>query len=195
VAEVVRKMSSGGVPLWVPIVSAVGSLGLGALVGAFVAHRLREHSERQREYREQGGLLRLVLIEMLHNQVILYRTHDDLAKIEAGYEHKALVRINLFKMDTWESVRVRLAQLLLVQKDFDSLATHYGDLQDTIALNTSYREGATDPSGSTRVSILDALDRTERSRMKANETLVKYLGDVARNVLRAPWIASEDQSA
>lgn len=129
-------MSCGGVPLWVPIVSAVGSLGVGALVGslvgAFVAHRLREHSERQREYREQGALLRLVQIEMLHNQVILYRTHDDLAKIEAGYEHKALVRINLFKMDTWESVRVRLAQLLLVQKDFDSLATHYGDLQDTI---------------------------------------------------------------
>lgn len=157
----------GEVQLWVPVVSAIGSLGIGALVGAFSSHLLRERSSRKCEMRERDGLLRLLLIEMRHNQIILYRTRNDLSKIEPGLEEKALVRIDRFKMDTWESVRVRLAQLLS-SEDFAPLAMHYGDLQDAFALHYSYRQGATDLRGDPKGAMLDALDRAERSRMKAN---------------------------
>ncbi len=51
--------AAGGIPLWVPIVSAIGSPGVGALVcgieGTFAAHRYALRPERKQQEREFEG--------------------------------------------------------------------------------------------------------------------------------------------
>ena len=56
------------VTVWLPIVSAIGSLGIGAFVGAVVAHKLRERVDQRRAEEERDGLLRLVSIEISYNR-------------------------------------------------------------------------------------------------------------------------------
>lgn len=172
----------GGIPLWVPVVSAIGSLGVGASVGAIATHLLRESANQSLEARERDGLLHLVLVEMRHNQLNLYSTRKDLSLILPGHEKGSLKRIEHFKTDTWESVRVRLAQLL-PGEDFDSLATHYGDLQNTM----TSRKNLDRAMGPPRDIMLNALDRTENSREESIAIIVKYLGDKAQDTLQAPW--------
>ena len=58
--------------MWIAVLSVLGTLGLGAAVGAYVgarvAHRLREEAEKAREDRERDALLRLVHTEINLNR-------------------------------------------------------------------------------------------------------------------------------
>lgn len=177
---------AGGLPLWIPIVSAVGSLGVGAFVGAAVTHLFRERADQKREDRERDGLLRLISIEMQHNKGFLWSMRIDLSKIEPGLEDEALVGIGLLKMDAWESARVRLAQLL-PSKIFNSLAEYYSGLQSTIAVRTSLKRSLAGP----KTTILNHLDSTEDARKAANAAVASYLGAGVRDNSAAPWEDTE----
>jgi hypothetical protein len=112
---------SGGLSLWVPIVSAIGSLGLGAFVGALVAHWLQARTERQRANSERDGLLRLLLHEMRFNAGMCLSFKHNPGLFTAG-------NLEPLRSDVWEDVRVRLADLLKYE-DFVHLATYYSYLQ------------------------------------------------------------------
>jgi hypothetical protein len=100
---------------WLPLaVSAIGSLGFGAFVGALVAHFLRERADRKRRDREKLALLRLVLLEMAGNQRWFYT--DNVNSVVAY-----LQRGGSLSTDAWEDARAPLAQLLPAE-DFDRLA-------------------------------------------------------------------------
>lgn len=162
--------------------STLGSLGVGALVGAVVTHLLREWTESRREAREREGLLRLILSESRHNQKLLYRTYMDLAKIEDSALLRALAPIDLFKLDTWNETRIRLAQLL-PSGEFSYLATYYMDLQAAIdAAHTTDRM-----LGPPREIVGRELDSAEDSRLQVVVVLARYLGDAAKDNLAAPW--------
>jgi hypothetical protein len=168
--------------------STLGSLGIGALVGAVMTHLLRERAERRREEREREGLLRLVLSETRHNQDLLYRTYVDLSKIEDSALLRALAPIDLFKLDTWNDTRIRLAQLV-PSDEFSHLATHYMDLQAAIdAAHTTDRM-----LGPPREIVGRSLDSTENSRLQVVAVLVRYLGSAAKDNLAAPWKFPEDK--
>ena len=102
------------------IVGALGSLGLGAFVGALVAHLLHERAEGKREESELRGLLRLIAFEVTHNDQVL----GDLRKLdkeEASFTKEA---IDNLRTDAWEDARVRLAQLLPAG-EFNHLCAYY----------------------------------------------------------------------
>src|SRR5215212_8025817 len=93
------------------IIGALGSLGLGALVGAVVAYRLRERADKKREDSELRGLLRLIAFEVSHNEQVM----SDLDKLpKTASVEISLVRelIDSLRTDAWEDARVRIAQLL-----------------------------------------------------------------------------------
>ena len=105
-----------------------GGLGLGALVGALAGatatHLLAEGRRQRQENREKAGLLRLVLIELRMNELVLSEVRDDPSLVLEG-------RREMPSQKSWESVRVRLAQLL-PKEDYEEIAYYYEGQQGTI---------------------------------------------------------------
>jgi hypothetical protein len=115
---VVAQQAAQQTASWFPLaVSAIGSLGFGAFVGALVAHYLREQADRKRSDQEKLALLRLINFEMAGNRRWFKVTGVD--KLVTY-----LQRGGSLTTDAWESTRVRLAQLL-PEDDFDRLAIYY----------------------------------------------------------------------
>lgn len=104
------------------IVSAIGGLGVGATVGALIAHLLRERVEQERRKWEKEGLIRLLHVEMTGNSsTIAMSRHKD-----------ELLYVNVTE-DTWNTTRGRIAALLAekreLNEDFDKIVLYYSFLR------------------------------------------------------------------
>jgi hypothetical protein len=114
-----------GVALWVPIISAVGSLGIGAFVGALANHLLHERTERGKNEKEKQALAILLRTEILGNdgslQFLLAHPRNLVAE-----EYSPPLTLK-----TWEDARVRLAQLL-PGKDLVVVMNYYNNLHELL---------------------------------------------------------------
>ena len=124
------------------VVSAIGSLGVGAFIGAVASHLLRERADRKQSERERVGLLRLINLDIILNENLRLDVEDKLGS-DTDYLSKAAVndlskaavnavknaRAN-FRTDAWEDSRVRLAKLLPAE-DFKRLSEYYVELAET----------------------------------------------------------------
>ena len=99
-----------------PDVLLAGLLGALAVFGLGV---LRDAVRRRRELR---GMARLVHIEILHNHMTLESFHGQPGRVLSGV-------ISTLRMETWESVRVRLAEMMPAD-DFGSVTFYYMLLQE-----------------------------------------------------------------
>ena len=162
-----------GPPSW-------SDLGLGALIGALVGaastYLLGELTQGRREEREKRGLLRLVSIEIAHNekQCQLLRTIPSYVFSE---------QIDLIKMDTWASARTRLAQLL-PNEDLDLLARYYASLQELVSVGRSSRahersRGAPVSAGSVENRAKELLGEVEEARRSVEQMIEGLLGSSA----------------
>jgi hypothetical protein len=157
------------VSIWLPIVSAIGSLGIGAFVGAVVAHKLRERVDQRRAEEERDGLLRLVSIEISYNR------RRSFVLVASPYSVMA-EQINLLQTDAWPSTRVRLAQLM-PPGDFGHLARYYELIQELRAFTTRHEHGGDVPSTERSEARIRSLqDDLEAQRQQVVETVEKYLG-------------------
>jgi hypothetical protein len=118
-------MSSSELLVLVGALSAVGGLGVGATVGAYVAHRLREGTERDRRKSELEGLLRLAAMEIDFNKALVLE--DYLHKDPKDY-FLAANPGRLLRTDVWKQVRPKIAQLLPTHR-FTSLVEYYANVQ------------------------------------------------------------------
>lgn len=160
---------------------------LSGLVGALLVFCLGLVRESWRNGRERQGLLRLVLAEMRHNQLVLYRTYGDISAVSESAAHEAMTLTKLFQVAAWEDTRVRLAQLL-PSEAFTHLSSHYGNLQHIVDSVQS-----TDRMlGPPKQIVLNAIERAETSRMGMRKVLEQYLGSEAQDTTRAQWIGPED---
>jgi hypothetical protein len=158
-----------GPPSW-------SDLGLGALIGALVgaasAHLLSELAQGRREEREKTGLLRLVSIEIGHNekQCQLLRTIPSYVFSE---------QIDLIQMDTWTSARTRLAQLL-PGEDLGRLTRYYAPLRDLVSIGHSpARErwsGVPVTTRSVEDRAKELLDDVEEARRSVEQMIEGHLG-------------------
>jgi hypothetical protein len=131
-----RSMSSGELLVLVGALSALGGLGLGASVGAYVTHRLRERAESARANTERDGLLRLISVEAALNRRLL--TDDYLDK--RSFEFVSANSGRSLHMDIWEQARARLAQLLPTHR-LASLSEYYANVQHFNNLLDEHTEG------------------------------------------------------
>jgi hypothetical protein len=162
---------------WVPVaVSAVRSFGIGAMVGAFVSHKLGKRAERRREGREKRGLLRLVSIEIGYNE-------KQCQMLRAIPSYVFSDQIDLIKMDTWASSRTMLAQLL-PNDDLDQLTCYYAPLQELVSVGRSpaYErwQGVPVTTRSVEDRAKELLDRLEEARMSVNQMIERHLGSTNR---------------
>jgi hypothetical protein len=152
------------------IAGALGSLGLGAFVGALVAHTLRERAENKREESELRGLLRLIAFEVTHNDQVMM----DLRKVDQ--KETALVKeaIDNLRTDAWKDTRVRLAQLLPAG-EFNHLCGYYIRVSRLIYAVRTHRdvEDATFLYGTWVFSREGQHDMTEN----VGRVLMKYVRD------------------
>lgn len=104
-------------------VTNIGSfvLGLGIL-GALVAYALRANADRIQRKRERKGLLRLLAVEVYHNDMALSGFEKDLQLITIQSVPGTSTKV-------WEDIRVRLSQLLKEENQFADIATYYDTLQ------------------------------------------------------------------
>ena len=126
-------MNVGEVSVWIAALSALGTLGLGAAigacVGAVVAHRLREKAEQERAERERNGLLRLVSVEIMLQNAIGLRDHVSRPSNQYTTDN-ALVNNpgRPLQTDSWQQVRTRIVQLLPPGR-YTILAEYYANVQ------------------------------------------------------------------
>jgi hypothetical protein len=112
--------------MWLTILGVLGSLGVGALIGAFTTHGLREKADRKREERERDALLRLLLEEINLNTTVIKRgvregEEDESAQIASR-------ELSFTTTETWRDTRVRATQL--VPEDLlQSLVDYYTPLE------------------------------------------------------------------
>jgi hypothetical protein len=157
------------VTIWLPIVSAIGSLGIGAFVGAVVAHKLRERVDQRHTEEERDGLLRLVSIEIAYNR------RRSFVLVASPYSVMA-EQINLLQTDAWTSARVRLAQLM-PPGDFGHLARYYELIQELRAFTSRPENGGNGSSTERSEARIRSLqDDLEAQRQKAIKIVEKYLG-------------------
>src|SRR3954447_24057969 len=113
------------------ILGVLGSLGVGAFIGAFTTHRLREKADRKREERERDSLLRLLLEEINLNTTLLRSgvregEDEEPAQIASRY-------LSFTKIEIWKATRIRAAQL--VPEDlFQSLGDYYSPLETLLIM-------------------------------------------------------------
>ena len=126
-------MNVGEVSVWIAALSALGTLGLGAAIGAYVgavvAHRLREKAEQERAERERNGLLRLVSVEIMLQNAIGLRDHVSRPSNQYTTDN-ALVNNpgRPLQTDSWQQVRTRIVQLLPPGR-YTILAEYYANVQ------------------------------------------------------------------
>lgn len=107
--------------------SVLGSLGIGAFIGAFSTHRLREKADRKREERERNALLRLLLEEIKLNTTLLNKSgvsegeEEESAQIASRY-------LSFTTTETWRATRVRATQLA-PEDLLQSLVEYYSPLE------------------------------------------------------------------
>jgi hypothetical protein len=91
-------------------VSVIGSLGVGAVVGALANYALHVRRGKKQEGQERNSLLFLVFVEILTNETTATRWATSLEEDKRGKsasdEHPTL------KIDVWENARTRLAYLV-----------------------------------------------------------------------------------
>ena len=106
--------------------SAIGSLGVGALAGALAAHLLRERAEKKRTERERDGLLRILYAEFAESFLaveINSPTGPIFVRKWLANEVKDDLNTNL-QTAAWEATRLKLAQHLS-SEEFAVLADFY----------------------------------------------------------------------
>ena len=121
---------SGGVPLWLTVLGVLGSLGIGASIGAFTTHRLREKADRKREERERVALLRLLLEKINLNNTVLENgvregEDEESAQIASQY-------LSFTTTETWRATRIRATQL--VPEDLLPSLVEYYSLLETLLI-------------------------------------------------------------
>jgi hypothetical protein len=172
-----------GPPSW-------SDLGLGALVGALVgaasAHLLSELTQGRREEREKRGLLRLVSIEIAHNE-----KRCQLLRAIPGYVFSE--QIDLIKMDTWASARTRLVQLL-PSDDLGRLTSYYAPLQELVYIGHSAAHERWSGVPATTRSIEDRakelLEEVEEARRSVDQMIEGHLGNADGDTSDLPLTSS-----
>ena len=126
-------------PIVLTVVAAVGSLGVGATVGAVAAHSLRERAERAQRNRERDALLCLIGYEIEANKQLFVWI---IARIE-GQAPTPLIHLRQgIRVETWNNGSVRIAQLL--EAPYLAPLTRYyfqvqGTLSQSIYLESLYQ--------------------------------------------------------
>jgi hypothetical protein len=120
---------AGEVPLWITVLGVLGSLGIGALIGAVTTHKLRERSDRKRAEREWDSLLRLLLAEIKHNREVARtaRGEEDRPR-QVGSSNLAFM-----KTETRRATRIRATQLVPGEL-LTSLEEYYTPLETLLTL-------------------------------------------------------------
>ena len=134
-----------------------GSIGA---LSVFLLGLLRESLQQWRELR---GLTRLATNEIMHNTVILQTVYGDPAEVLTDRTGQ----LKTLRVDTWVSVRVRLAEMMPAA-DFWNLSFYYALLQE-----------------------LERIQQIDMSRIQAQrsshpekvEAAIKSLEDIAAHVL------------
>jgi hypothetical protein len=150
------------------IIGALGSLGLGALVGAVVAYRLRERADVKREESELRGLLRLIAFEVSHNDQVMIDLHREKKETSRVKE----LADNL-RTDAWEDTRVRIAQLLPAE-EFNNVCAYYIRVSRLI-----YATRKHPPQSNLSPLLLRAIsiDTRQDLRMLVGQVLMEYVED------------------
>lgn len=114
------------------VLSAIGGLGVGAITGALVAHRLRERAEGEKRKWEKEGIVRLLFPEMMGNR----------SAIAVSSDEDGLLHINVTD-DAWKTTRLRLAALLAEKEefieDFAKIVFYYDSLRRFMDQVREYR--------------------------------------------------------
>lgn len=158
-------IAASGVNLWLTALGVVGSLGLGALVGALFNHRLRERADAARDKRERSGLARLLMFEIQYNEMV--RQNLDNGSFRTA-------NLSEFRIDLWKDTRVRLAQLL-PSDPFYMAANYYNRLLSALAKLQEYRKEDNDNE-----AVFEAFARMRRLEDDADaamKALDKYVDD------------------
>jgi hypothetical protein len=164
----------------VAVLTAIGSLGIGALVGAAVAHILRERADKNREERELHGLLRLLQDDVVRNLKVsaLFSKHP---------EYMVTNSYGRMRIGTWQQVRVRLAQLMREQ-DFETLLDYYAAVETFLSLQQTYREVHSTTSADGARRRQEALDYlVEHVQPQQTHALRAIRTSVASSKVPYPW--------
>lgn len=160
------------------ILPVIGSLGVGAFVGAVAAHVLRERSERVKAEKEKNGLLRLLLVEMNRNKRVI----TDFELEPASVVGETSVPISTH---AWDEAGVRLAQFL-PPDEFDRLAAHYEYVHDfMVRLEKFRRSYGTDHQDKELSTALRQLQLLKNHRGQAFTLIETRLG--WRDEPNRPW--------
>jgi hypothetical protein len=163
--------STSGVTERASVVSSVGSLGLGAAVGAYVgareAHRLRQKAEQEQEDRERGGLLRLLYTELSQNEQNIAHISDLLNQPVTAKSALAM-RGRYVTAEAWRAVRVDVAKSILGE-EIAVLSDYYKNvlpLEEVAAIERARKDRDTDHETSSNVisqaqTLLQALAERE----------------------------------
>jgi hypothetical protein len=112
--------------MWLTVLGVLGSLGIGAFIGAFTTHRLREKADRKREKREGDALLRLLLEEVNLNTTLLNSSVREGEEEESA--QTASRYLSFTTTETWRATRVRATQLI-PEHLLQSLVEYYSPLE------------------------------------------------------------------
>jgi hypothetical protein len=114
----VNESNGATQPVPLAVLTAVGTLGLGATVGTYVgareAHRLREATEKERRDRERDGLLRLLYTEVSQNELNIAHVSNEIDDPVIAKSILAM-RGRYVNAEAWKALRVNLAQHLSSQ--------------------------------------------------------------------------------
>ena len=175
---------SSGVPLWLTVLGVLGSLGIGATIGALIAHLLHENADRKREERERVALLRLLLEEIKLNTTLLESgrregEEEESAQIASRY-------LSFTSTETWRDTRVRATQL--VSEDLlQSLVEYYSPLEALLIMLRAkgpgtdagemwFRSVLQKALGNEKVAVPPAVKQA-RKMLKAQQKVQKKIDD------------------
>jgi hypothetical protein len=183
---------SGGVPLWLTVLGVLGSLGIGASIGAFTTHRLREKADRKREERERDALLRLLLEEINLNTTLLESSvregeEEESAQITSRY-------LSFTTTEIWRATRVRATQLV-PEYLLQSLVEYYSPLEALLIMLRAkgpgtdagemwFRSVLQKALGDEKVAVPAAVKQASKM-LKAQQRVQKKIAEYLRTSLTA----------
>lgn len=160
---------------------------LSGLAGALLVFMLGVLREVIINRRKCLGLLRLLMTEMRHNQLVLYRTYSHISKLKEYPSPEDISLTEPFQFGAWENARVHLAELL-PSDAFTPISEHYADLQGIV----DAAQGTERLLGPPRTIVTRTIGDAEKSRIGARMVLERYLGGEAQDTGQALWLTPDE---